>query len=306
MSRTALRVEEPGFLTTVQDLGRPGLGHAGVPPSGALDSDALRLANILLGNPENAAGLEMAFRGPVLAAERSLLFVVAGGRFGPDPGRVHALRTGERLDLRRASGDPRAVLAVAGGVDVPVVLGSRATCLPAGFGGLEGRALRRGDLLPLGAARETPNASPIPDDLLPAPADPLLLRVLLGPHAGLFSEESLESFFTARYELLSESNRIGFRLSGLPLGHPPENLPSEGALTGSIQVPPNGQPIVLMNDRPSSGGYPKIATVIEADRSLLARVRPGRRVGFVRVRLEEALALLQRKEERIREWARST
>ncbi len=306
MTERALSVVEAGLLTTVQDLGRSGWGAAGIPSGGALDPDALRVANLLVGNPEGAAGLEITLLGPALTARGPIDLAVAGGDFGPAPGRVIGLRDGETLALRLREGgrgSARAAVAFAGGIDVPEILGSRSTCVVARFGGLHGGPLKTGDVVPLGA----PCGSSLPEAAAPPlPALPeFTLRVLPGPQADFFDEGATELFFSSTYRLRPESNRMGARFAGPAVPGDPAaggEMASEGTPLGAVQIPPDGQPIVLLNERPTTGGYPKIATVIAADLSLLVRAQPGAVARFARVSLEEARLRLSEKEERIRLW----
>jgi antagonist of KipI len=303
MTERRLEILEAGLLTTVQDRGRPGWGAFGIPPSGALDDEALRLANALVGNPDGAAGLEITLLGPTLRATGDVAIAVVGGAFGPAPGRVLPLADGESVALRAqdpARASARAVVAVAGGLDVPVLLGSRSTCVVARFGGLHGWPLRRGDGLPVGPAARAPRAAAALEPL-PWSGD-VTLRTVPGPQASLFGAPACETFFGSAFRLLPESNRIGARLSGPAIRGDAaaiRDLPSEGTALGSVQITAEGQPIVLLNERPTTGGYPKIATVIAADLGLLVRARPGAAIRFARVTMEEARRLAAAREERI-------
>jgi len=308
MSPRALLVREPGLLTTVQDLGRPGWGSLGIPPAGALDPEALRVANLLAGNDEEAAGLEITIVGPVLSAIGDVDLAVGGGAFGPFPGRVVRLRDGDTVPFRAAEtgrGAARAAVAVAGGIDVPEVLGSRSTCVSAHFGGLHGRPLRKGDLLPVGRSRRAPRLDAA---ALEMPSEnEITLRVLPGPQAHLFGDEAVRIFYGEPFRLGPDSNRIGFRLEGSAVPGDLtaiEALPSEGTALGSVQITADGQPIVLLAERPTTGGYPKIATVARADLGLLVRAQPGATVRFEKTTPGEARRLLQEGEERIARFAR--
>lgn len=307
MTERAVVVREAGLLTTVQDLGRPGWGALGIPPAGALDAEALRLANLLVGNEEAAAGLEITLAGPVLQARGEVTFVVAGGAFGPAPGHAAALRDGESISLfpeMPGSGSARAVVAVSGAVAVPEILGSRATCVVARFGGLHGWPLRRGDVLPIGTPPRPPRFDlSVPD--LPAFAE-TVLRVLPGPQAGFFGDDAVRTFYGSVYRLRPDSNRIGFRLEGPSVRgdlRAIEEMPSEGTAPGSVQITADGQPIVLLAERPTTGGYPKIATVLAADLGLLVRAQPGASIRFEVTTPGEARRLLAEREERIRRFA---
>lgn len=291
MTGRALTVVEPGLLTTVQDLGRPGWGAWGVPVSGALDEEALRLANRLVGNPEDAAALEITLRGPVLKATGDLDVAVVGGAFGPAPGEVIRLGDSQTLALAGGPAAVRAVVAVAGGIDVPRVLGSRATCVSARFGGFQGRRLERGDVLAVG----TPSARPLPGraNVPRPPAGDIVLRAMPGPQEDRFDVEQRAAFWAGRWRLLPESNRMGLRLAGESLGFvETAALESEGTAPGAVQITAEGQPIVLLAERPTTGGYPKIATVAAADLGLLVRTAPGRHVRFERITVTDARRLL--------------
>ncbi|HUM01793.1 MAG TPA: biotin-dependent carboxyltransferase family protein [Thermoanaerobaculia bacterium] len=308
MSGGALLVREAGLLTTVQDLGRPGWGALGVPPAGALDPEALRIANLLAGNGEGAAGLEITVVGPVLSAIGDVDLAVAGGAFGPVPGRVVRLRDGDTVPLRAAEagrGPARAAVAVSGGIDVPELLGSRSTCVAARFGGLHGGPLRKGDLLPVGRSRRAPRLDAVAPEL--PSGDEIILRVLPGPQAHLFGDEAVRTFYGEAFRLGPDSNRIGFRLEGAAVRGDLaaiEALPSEGTALGSVQITADGQPIVLLAERPTTGGYPKIATVARADLGLLVRARPGATIRFAPTTPGEARRLLLERDERIGRFAR--
>jgi biotin-dependent carboxylase-like uncharacterized protein len=290
-----LFVLEPGVLTTVQDLGRPGWGAWGVPVSGALDEEALRLANRLVGNPGDAAALEITLAGPVFKAIGDLALAVVGGAFGPAPGEVIRVEDGRTFACTAAPGAVRAVVAVAGGIDVPRVLGSRSTCVSARFGGFQGRRLSKGDVLAVGE----PYAPPLPGraNLRRPPPGDVVLRALPGPQEDLFDPAARAAFWSASWRVLPESNRMGIRLRGASLGFvETAALPSEGTAPGAVQITAEGQPIVLLAERPTTGGYPKIATVAAVDLGLLARTAPGRTVRFERIPVDEARRILAERE----------
>jgi antagonist of KipI len=294
-----LFVVEPGVLTTVQDLGRPGWGAWGVPASGALDEEALRLANRLVGNPEDAAALEITLQGPVFKAIGDVALAVVGGPFGPASGEVLRVEDGKLLSLAAAPGAVRAVVAVAGGIDVPQVLGSRSTCLSARFGGFQGRRLEKGDVLALGE----PSRPPMPGraNVPRPPAGDVVLRAMPGPQEDFFDADARAAFWSGAFRLLPESNRMGIRLRGKSLGLvETAALASEGTAPGAVQITAEGQPIVLLAERPTTGGYPKIATVLAADLGLLARTAPGRTVRFERIAVDEARRLLAEREASVR------
>lgn len=294
-----LTIVEPGVLTTVQDLGRPGWGAWGVPVSGALDEEALRLANRLVGNPADAAALEVTLAGPVFKAIGDLAVAVVGGAFGTAPGEVIRVEDGRTLALAAGPGAVRGVVAVAGGIDVPKVLGSRATCVSARFGGFQGRRLQKGDVLTVGE----PFGPPMPGraNVPRPPAGDVVLRAMPVPQEDLFDPQARAAFWAGAWRVLPESNRMGIRLRGESLGFvETAALPSEGTASGAVQVTAEGQPIVLLAERPTTGGYPKIATVAAADLGLLVRTAPGRIVRFERIAVDEARRILAEREASVR------
>ncbi len=290
-----MTVRRAGLLTTVQDLGRTGHRAAGVPLGGAMDPFALRVANLLVGNPENTPALECTLAGPELVFERDALVAVCGADFGTLPPWQPAwVRAGEPLKLPHARSGCRAYVAVAGGLHIPPVLGSAGTFLRAGFGGWKGRALRDGDILPAGEAQRRLTGSWRADPrILPAYSPDAEVRVVSGAHADQFGPE----FFSSEFTVTPQSDRMGLRLAGpkLPRGTE-DGIPSAPVAPGTVQVPPDGQPIVLMADAQTIGGYPQLAHVITADLPVVAQLRPGDRVRFRMVPLDEAHALLLARE----------
>lgn len=294
-----IEVTAPGFFTTVQDLGRPGLRHLGLPAGGAMDRTALAAANAALGNAPGAAALECVLQGPALRFARTLRFAVAGADLGavleradlgdwPVPlGRAVLARAGNVLRFTARRSGCRAVVAFAGGLEVPCVLGARSTNLTAGFGGLEGRALRAGDTLAVGpemnaAPREVRGPRPTAVDAE--------LRVVLGPQDDAFAPGAVGAFLDGAYVAQPDSDRVGCRLRGPAVSHAgPVEIVSDGMVPGCVQIPPDGQPIVMGVDGPTTGGYPKIATVIGADLPRLGQVAPGDTVHFRAVGIDEAL-----------------
>ncbi|MEV4821730.1 biotin-dependent carboxyltransferase family protein [Micromonospora sp. NPDC049274] len=282
MTRPAeIEVLRAGALTTVQDLGRPGWAHLGVPRSGALDPTALRLANRLVGNPEQAAGLEITLTGCTLRLTHAATVAITGAevavRAGDRPGdtgRPLTVPAGTVLRVGPARRGVRSWLAVAGGIDVPPVLGSRATDTLAGLGP---PVLRDGDRLPLGV----PVAEPAPVDVTvgPPPAPELHLSVRLGPRDDWFTPSALDLLFGTPYTVSPVSNRVGARLAGAALPRAVAGeLPSEGIVLGAVQVPADGQPLIFLADHPTTGGYPVMGVV--TDVTPLAQARPGTTVRF--------------------------
>lgn len=304
MGYATVQVIKPGLLTTVQDLGRPSLAAQGVPRAGALDSVALRLANRMVGNDDAAAALEIQIQGPLLATDRNLVAAVVGGQFGPTPGMSFVWQAGESLDLRQGAGTPRAILALSGGLRVPMVLGSAATCVTARFGGHEGRALRPGDRIEVGFPQRAARSSLPPGLVLENPKR-LTVRVLPGPGVDFVGADLLEQFCAATWSIGPASDRTGCRLDGLRLVMPAGSdlLPPLPTVEGTIQLTAAGQPIVLWAERPVTGGYPQIATVIAADLGALARATVGAQIRFAVTTIDQAQRALARQEEQLRSLA---
>lgn len=286
-----LNVEASGPLTTVQDLGRTGYERYGVPVSGALDSLALWATNALVGNAPDAAGLEIPVEVALSASAEALLAVCGAGEASVRiNGRARPtwtalyVRARQTIEVNAAPGR-WAYLAVSGGLAVPLVLGSRATYLRGGFGGWEGRALQPGDRLPVGPSA-LPSAAAagrtLPVQCRPPYSESPTVEVILGPQLGHFSHATLDTFLTEEFAVSAEADRMGYRLSGPTLAPIQADILSEGMALGAVQVPASGQPIVMLADRPTTGGYPKIATVIRADVPLVAQCPPG--VGRVQFR----------------------
>jgi KipI family sensor histidine kinase inhibitor len=286
--RAALEVLAPGLLTTVQDLGRPGYGSIGVAPGGAADRGALVRGNRLLGNPDGAAALECTINGPRVRLLRPGRIVIAGADLGArlnglflPVGAVRVVKPGDELafDGRRRPG-ARAYLCLAGGIDVPVRLGSRATDLVGGFGGYQGRPLRRGDRLAVGRDAEA-GAVHEPD-----PASPVRgpIRIVRGPQADRFDVYAWNTLLDREFTVSPQSNRQGLRLEGpalAPVGG--ADIISQGVITGAIQITGEGQPIVMLPARATTGGYPQVATVVAADLDRLGQLAPGARVRFTEI-----------------------
>jgi antagonist of KipI len=310
-------VSRAGFLTSVQDLGRTGFRQFGVSTSGALDLFALRVANLLVGNDDGAAGLEITLGGLQLRFEDERIVAWCGGefdvKFGSQTlpaGHVAHVQAGDELKFGRAKTGCRCWLAISGGIDVPVILDSRSTDLRANFGGFEGRALSDGDRLSLGEFRrsskgtadESPAASGIsswagPHDWVsPAKRYPIL-RFVRGADWERFDASSLQRFIVEAFSASPDSDRMGVRLDGPELKRRDEtDLISEAVAPGTIQVPPNGKPILLLGDCQTIGGYPKIAHVITVDLGVAAQLRAGDSVHFSEVSLQDAHRLLAERE----------
>jgi antagonist of KipI len=293
-------VIKPGMLTTVQDAGRWGFQARGVPVAGPMDPVSHRLANALVGNARDAALLEVTLLGPELEFEDERLVAVTGADFelmlDGRPAPSHApftVSAGSHLRFGARRLGARAYLAVSGGITVPMVLGSRATHLVSAMGGIAGRALIAGDRLPLGVRPRFSLA------VLPLPAresrsDPnATLRVLPGPQADYFAPDALDLLQSAPYVVRSNSDRMGFRLEGPRLTHARgADIISDATPLGVLQVPASGQPILLMADRQTTGGYPKIATVIAADMTVAGQLAPADTIAFVVCTPHDALTAL--------------
>ncbi len=279
----SFEVLKPGALTTVQDLGRPGFAHVGIPRSGAADRGSLRLANRLVGNDEGAAALECTLIGPSLRFSEAAVIAVTGA---PTSVRVDGeemainsaigVPAGATVEIGTATGALRSYLAVAGGVEVAAVMGSRSTDLLSGLGPTP---LKAGDVVEVGSP--TGGAPPIGAAPVAPPAQEPLLQVTRGPRADWFDDEALGRLTSTLWEVSNDSNRSGVRLTGEQLNRVRrEELLSEGMAHGAIQVPPSGQPIILLADHPTTGGYPVIAVVSSSDLDAAGQLRPGQRLRF--------------------------
>ncbi len=283
----AVTVSRAGMLTTLQDLGRPGWRGAGVPPGGAMDRFAARVANLLVGNAEWAAVLEFTLVGPELEFRSDATIALGGADFGGVPRwQPVRLAAGARVKFGPARTGCRGYLAMAGGFDVPVVLGGRGTYLRAAMGGRDGRALREGDVLRRAeAGREVIGKWRIDERILPAYSAAPTVRVVRGAQA----EEFADVIGRSDFSVTPKSDRMGVRLAGpAVVRRGGGELMSATVVPGTVQVPPDGQPIILMADAQTIGGYPQIAHVVSADLPLVAQVRPGDRVRFREVTLDEA------------------
>ena len=287
-----MRVVAPGFLTTVQDLGRPGYAHFGISASGAADALSLRVANLLCGNPDSAAALEMTLIGGAFEFSVPATVALTGSEFQTDAPwwRAFDMAAGSTLRIGPAKSGCRCYLAVRGGFAVPPVLASASTHLLTGLGGLDGRALRKGDVLRIGDCAVRP--ARLTEARFEVRRD--TIRVTDGPQRDWFAR----AIDGGAYRVAEDSNRMGLRLQGPKLECGRELL-TEGVSLGAIQVPPEGQPIILFVEHQTTGGYPKIANVIAADLPAVGQLRPRDEVRFETVTIEQALDALRRQEERI-------
>lgn len=294
----SLSVVRAGLLTTVQDLGRWGHQRVGVPVAGPMDPFAHRAANGMVGNAADAATLEITLVGPEVVVSETRAVAVVGAAFEAavdgrpvELGTAITLPAGARLTFGRRLAGARAYLAIAGGIDVPSVLGSRATHVMTGMGGLDGRALRAGDSLPIGPGTPTSRRRPHPSQ--PPLGRPAVVRVLPGPQDDRFAPGTLDRLQSAAYLVTPASDRTGYRLAGPALEHRASaDIISDATPFGSIQVPASGQPILLMADRQTTGGYAKLATMIAADYRVAGQLAPGDTVLFRVCTREEAIGAL--------------
>lgn len=304
-----LEVIAPGLLTTVQDLGRWGHQSSGVPVAGPMDPFAHRLANAIVANPRDAATLEVTLTGPTLVFHEARVFAVSGASFevflDDRPVESESLleaRKGSVLRFGARRTGARAYLAVAGGIDVPLVLGSRATHAPSSMGGFHGRALRKGDKLPLGAQRasHSPVASSqhtLYRQRAPRGDSVAVVRIMSGPQHDRFALDALAALTASPYQVDTNSNRMGYRLVGSMLHHRiGADIISDATPLGAVQVPASGQPLLLMADRQTTGGYAKIATVISADIGVAGQVAPGESLQFAVCDRAEAMSALLARE----------
>jgi biotin-dependent carboxylase-like uncharacterized protein len=315
---SALKVLSGGLSTTVQDAGRLGRYAIGMPPSGAMDQYSYRVANLLVGNDEEAAALEATYVGPTLEFADDRLVAVTGGEAGarlngdeiaswePFP-----VKAGDTLSFSMITAGARPYIAVSGGVDVPTYLGSRSTYTLIGLGGFEGRKLADGDELPLGAANGRGRAgSRIPDHLMPTFGSDIEVRTVVGLCSYRLTETALESFLTTPWKVTKDADRVGYRLRGGHLdfvereqpfgaGSDAANVVDLGYPVGSVQVPGGDEPIVLLGDAVTGGGYVTIGTVISVDRDLFGQAKTGDTIRFRSVDIDEALEARAQNAERL-------
>jgi antagonist of KipI len=298
-------VKDPGFATTVQDLGRYGYSHLGISPCGAADSLSFRISNLFVGNDENSPALEMTLTGATLQFEEPALIAVAGGEcmIEIDAGRTACkqsiqLESGSLVKIGRLAPGVRAYLAVQGGIDVPLVMGSASTQLSGKFGGFEGRLLSRGDRLHIrksnGLRPRTMKSARL---LLVDHQGDKVLRVTRGSQQDWFDSDAFATLLSSPFSVTDQSGRTGLRLKGNTIRpRITAQLLTDGVPLGAIQIPPDGQPIILFVDQQTTGGYPKIANVIAADLHLVGQLRARDTVRFAEVSMEHAIAALRQQE----------
>jgi biotin-dependent carboxylase-like uncharacterized protein len=306
----------PGILTTVQDLGRFGFSQFGVPSSGATDTFSLRVANLLVGNREEEACLEMTLMGLKIKALKEVVMAITGGDLCPtlneeplEMWRTHLLVEGDVITFKKVQAGCRAYLAVGGGFAVRKIMGSSSTYLSGKFGGLEGRALRTGDILYTFNIPSSLNklGGRFPKDWISPLGKEVPLKVIPGPQDHHFTEKGSQTFYSSSYQVTPQSDRMGIRLEGPKIvrrSDVEESIISEGLISGAIQVPGDGKPMIILTEL-VTGGYTKIATIISTDLSKAAQLKPGDRVQFKPISIEEAHHMLREQEERLKKFKKT-
>ncbi|MCA0988532.1 biotin-dependent carboxyltransferase family protein [Guptibacillus algicola] len=308
MSNDLFKVKKPGLLTTIQDHGRVGYQQYGIVVAGAMDSFSMNISNFLVGNKGDEAVLEVTVMGPKLEVLGDAIIAICGGNLSPTVNgknvpmwKSFEVNAGDRLEFGQPVEGARSYISVAGGFDIPIVMGSKSTYLKAGIGGFEGRALERGDVLKSARNAKGKRGRALHYDEVPTYEKEITIRVVMGPHLHAFTDEAVETFLSSTYEVTPKSDRMGYRVTGPTLEHETSaDIISEAIPLGGIQVPANGEPIILMSDRQTTGGYTRIATVISNDISSLAQAMPGCKIRFQEVSVEEAQEIYERNDRFIR------
>lgn len=294
-------IHSAGLLTTIQDSGRFGFQRFGMPVAGTMDLFSLQLANILVGNNLNEACIETTLIGPEIEFTASGALAITGADMIPlKNGKIISLyktievKKGDRLSFAELKTGCRSYIAFAGGISIPTVMGSKSTYLRAKVGGFKGRPLKVGDSLELGVIDRKVRIQSVPKEIIPNYQLINNIQIIPGPEVNRFGIEGIRNFLISEYTVTEQSDRMGFRLSGLAIKHQSENadIISAGISMGTIQIPGNGQPIILMADRQTTGGYTRIANVVSVDFTLLAQLKPGDKIRFREVSLEMAQDLI--------------
>lgn len=298
-----------GLLTTIQDMGRVGYQQYGISAAGAMDQYALQLANILVDNERNEAGLEITIFGPEILFDFDGCIAITGGNLAPTINGYYVsmyktlyVNKGDRLKFSHAKFGTRAYLAVQGGFNIDNVMGSKSTYLRGGFGGYKGRKIEVGDRIPVKYEKSFVDIGVriIPESMRPIYKNECTIRAILGPEYERFTRKGARTFLKSKYTISNESDRMGYRLDGKSIGHKKgADITSGGITMGAIQVPGHGKPIIMMADRQTTGGYTKIANVITVDFTYLAQMKPGGIIKFQAVSIEEAHRLLKERENNI-------
>ena len=290
----SIKVLKPGLCTTVQDIGRIGYQQYGIPVSGVMDEFAYRVGNILVEADENNAVLEIPYLGPTLEFDFEITIAITGANLNPKINgqdvamwKTINIKKGDILSFSSIKSGARAYLAFSGEIDVPFVNGSKSTLLKSKLGGFEGRQLKIGDILKIKNPKTLSKRNKLNSKYIPEYLSSENIRVVLGPQDDYFTEKGIEAFFNNEYEITKEADRMGMRLEGEVIEHKNKaDIISDAAVFGSIQVPGNGKPIILLADRQTTGGYTKIATVIKADLPKLAQMLSGNKIRFKKLALE--------------------
>lgn len=299
-----LKVNKPGFLTTLQDLGRIGYQEFGMPVAGAMDPFSLQIANKLVGNEPGEGALEITMMGPELEFIGEALIAITGADLSPvingrqvPMWQSFLVKTGDILTFKGLKKGCRSYVAVAGGFDVPLIMGSKSTYLKGKLGGFEGRALKAGDTLKINSKDEKTKSYKgafLPEKLRPVYGNNYTIRVILGPQDDYFTDEGIRTFLNSTYKITNEADRMGLRLDGPKIQHKEgADIISDGIALGSVQVPGHGNPIVMMADHQTTGGYTKIATVITPDINLMGQAKPGDSIQFTQVDIDQAHEILK-------------
>lgn len=306
-------IDNPGLLTTIQDEGRFGYGQFGVTPSGPMDVDSFQIANLLVGNSPGESALEATVLGPTFHSTEDTVIAITGADMAPTLNGVSipmyqaiSVPAGSEVKLQAAKNGSRSYISFYGGFDVPLIMGSRATSLQCHIGGVNGRKLEKGDVLPLRSASGVPqNLSHRSVSCHIRRKHENTVRVLLGPQVDCFTEEGLAVFLGTPYTVSKDFDRMGCRLEGCPIQHKTDgNIISDGIVNGAIQVPTTGQPIIMLAERQATGGYTKIATVISVDLPIIGQCCPGDIIRFQSVSIEEAHRLLKERQSRMNDLER--
>lgn len=289
-------VLRPGFFTTIQDVGRYGFLKYGVPISGAMNTFSLIAANLIVGNNSNDAGLEITLIGPELHALSNTQVAITGGAISPKINgenvptwQTISMQEGDILSFGKMESGCRAYLTIRGGINTPLVLGSRSTYTRGGFGGIGGRQLKTGDIIEGFDAKRLECEYKMPEELVPRFTSHFKAYVILGPQSDMFTEKGMSTFLSSRYKVSLEADRMGYRLEGPVVDHKGKaDIVSDALLPGAVQVPKNGKPIVIMRDAQTTGGYPKVAVIISSDLSVLGQAKPNDTIEFSEITLAHA------------------
>lgn len=292
----SIKLLSSGLCTTIQDIGRIGYQQYGIPVSGVMDEFAFTVANYLVNSDKNNAVLEMPYLGSKIEFDCDISIAITGGNLSPKVNNLDIpmwksinIKKGDILSFGAAKIDARTYLALAGEIDVPLVNGSKSTLLKSKLGGFEGRQLKLGDIIPIKNPHILSKRRVLETKYIPTYSNFEEIRVVLGPQDSYFTEKGISTFLSSEYEITKDFDRMGMRLTGETIEHKDKaDIISDAAVFGSIQVPGNGQPIILLADRQTTGGYTKIATVIKADLPKLAQMSPNFKIKFKKLTIEEA------------------